>query len=179
MKTTPITLQMLQMGQLKKGDQIISSINYADPKTGRSVFTEGSEYNVISLFPSAMAPEGFIATCDLGKWYLYFKKGGGGDLFSKVIEKDEEELLADYGTLPNDILRLVLKKTSIRRREIVETISYTMGIDAKGKKNILQALRLLETKGYVGVDEGSLDKYTITRKGLQLLGVDKPSQGED
>ena len=161
MTTIPVTLQMLKKGELKVGDSVLSTINYTDPKTGKQVFVDGEEYPVTEIFPPAN-PEGYVLNSEVGRWWLYFREGGGGGLFEKVTEKTEEDELGDYGTTCFDILRLVSKKIGIKRREIVEFLSYTMGADTKGRRRILDALRLLEVRGYISLESNSLDTYDMT-----------------
>ena len=176
-----ITQEMLKNGDLREGDFVRSLVDLIDPNTGKKVLDKGEEYQVTGLYPK-WTPPGFVIMSNIGKWFMYFqKKGVGSNWFEKVVEKpavgNEELELGEFGTLPLDILNLIVEKDGIKRREIIEYLSYKMTAP-KVRNSIIAALRFLDVHDYVELLGGSLDKYTITAKGLKLLGMDKPKYQE-
>ncbi len=183
-KTQIITGLMLQNKELVEGDVVISLVTYKDPRRNKIVVYENKQYNVAQVVAN-----GFVLDTEIGRWYFYFGKNGGAQYFKKVIENEsenipvgpltEEEKVGEMGTTPYDILNLILKKPGIKRKDIIDYLSYkAFAPDPKTRSrvrnSILEALRYLDTSGYVELNTGTLDQYDITSKGLQLLGMDKP-----
>jgi hypothetical protein len=176
LNTKPVTLEMLKSGGLLRGDLVISTITFVSKKYNKTILQEGSVYKVIELYPVGN-PEGFVIMSVVGKWYFTFLTPNGcGNKFEKVTNRTEEDELKEFGTIPLDILKLILNKPGISRYDIIEYLSYRSEVNSPGdrdivKNHIMEAFKFLDVHEFIKLIQNTLNKYEIQAKGLKLLDM--------
>ena len=171
---TPVTQEMVQNGQLAKGDYVYPSIQLWDP-SGAMSLKQDQTYKVIGLPLNPNFPGAFVIDIGGGKtWGFHFGKGGAGQYFVKKSTSPEAEFFIEEGDIPYHILNIIQRKITVGLKELIKLVmTQTMNVPPsqiiKVTKQVKYSIQSLNYYGYIGEIEP--DVYGLTPKGKELLNA--------
>jgi hypothetical protein len=158
---------MVQSGQLKRGDTIMTDqdINWRDD--GMPLFKANTLYTVLGFMNDARYPNAVYVSSVRGEKppaIITFGPGGKASTFVKHVVGEREQLSTEFESLPEYIIKNLLEKHWHNYKEFKRDMFYRYpDIDAK---KLDRAMWVLAEKGYI---MGSpANNYFVTKRGKEL-----------
>jgi len=165
---TPLTLEMFQKGEIKKGDYVACVGDLPSLTTGEIAFKANKYYEVLDVKGNGIA----VASEDQPRYIHLDSEDGGAQWFYLAALSDDEKLGIFEG-IPEEILRLLNEHKTASRRSIISELqlkyySRDEKDQNKTKDAVFQSLMLLQKLEYIESGR-AIGYYKITDRGRIFL----------
>lgn len=174
-KEIPLTRQMVENGELKPGDKVVSSVTLQD-NSEKYKIEAGKLYTVDSIPPrDPRGPGAFLIMHPSGQtWGFFFeKKGGYGEAFSKVVVQPGYEIFFDYEDLPYKFMKYIYEHPNQAIEDTFKgVIADELRVPPRQRKTIVKQLTdILDNLIFLDFVEEVENLIKLTDKGEQFLNA--------